>query len=42
MISDSLYGMFIGAGMLELTGGPGFGATGFECVENFCVGGWGT
>ena len=42
MIYDSLYGMFIGAGMLESAGGPGVGANGVECVENCCVGDWGT
>ena len=39
-ISDSLYGMFIGAVMLSLTGGPGVGVTGVECVDNFCAGVW--
>ena len=42
MISDSLYGVVTGAGMSALAGGPGFGVTGVEYVENFCVGGWGT
>ena len=42
MISDLLYGIFIGAVMLELAGGPGVVVTGVECVENLCIGGWST
>ena len=42
MISDSFYGMVIGAGMSALAGVPGVVVTGVECVSNCCVGGWGT
>ena len=42
MISDSLYGMVIGAGMSALADGPGVGVTCVEYVDNCCVGDWGT
>ena len=38
--SDSLYGMFINAGMSAFAGGSEVGVTDVEYVENCFVGGW--